>query len=140
MKLSEVQKGDLVNFDMITPGIFGDQYRGVLVAGVVDYTVASTIDPELNVKHQAFYPYFKDTVDNVNDPARYDYLLIRPDPAKSELLVIGYPWINPSSLEVTKGRSALITITTWEQRFESPLKDFLANLGVPYTIDIRDKS
>ena len=35
MKLSEIQKGDLVNYDMITPGIFGDQYRGVLVAGVV---------------------------------------------------------------------------------------------------------
>ena len=129
MKLSEIQKGDLVNYDMITPGIFGDQYRGVLVAGVVDYTVASSIDPEVNVKHQAFYPMFKNTVDNVNDPSRYDYLLIRPDPTQSNLLVIGY-----------KGRSALITITTWEQRFESPLKDFLANLGVPYTIDVRDKS
>lgn len=139
MNLNDIKKGDLVNFDMIIPGIFGDQYKSVWVAGVVDHTSASIIDPEINVKHENFFPQFKESVGNVNDPTIYDYLLIKPDPTTNNLLAIGYPWIRPDSLEITKGRTAEILIQNWEARWEAPVNDFLKNLGASYVLSVSDK-
>ncbi|QDB70461.1 hypothetical protein CF8_0048 [Aeromonas phage CF8] len=139
MKINELRKGDIVNFDMIAPGIFGSQYKGVLVQGVVGYEAASLIDPEVNVKHQNFYPKFKENVNNINDPTTYDYLLIKPDAATNQVIVIGEAWIMPGSLEVTKGRTAQILIGDWQARYDAPVRDFLNNLNVSYTLQVTDK-
>ncbi|UOX39655.1 putative virion structural protein [Aeromonas phage ZPAH34] len=139
MKINELRKGDMVNFDMIAPGIFGSQYKSVLVQGVVGYEAASIIDPELNVKHQNFYPKFKENVNNINDPTIYDYLIIKPDANTNQVIVIGEPWIQPGTLEVTKGRVATILIGDWQERYNAPVKDFFANLNVSYTLQVTDK-
>lgn len=139
MTIDELKKGDLVNFDMIIPGILGDQYKSVIVSGIVDYTVASQIDSEVNVKHQNFYPQFKDTVGNVNDPSIYSYLLVRPDPTTNLTIVIGGPWIRADSLETTRGRFGSILIQNWEERYRAPVTDFLNNLQAQYTLTVEDK-
>ncbi|QLM02895.1 hypothetical protein PQC07_gp234 [Aeromonas phage D3] len=124
---------------MVFPGILQSQYKGVVVTGVFDYIVARALDPELQVKHDALYPYFKDSVNDVNDPSVYRYFGIRPDPTSSEIVVIGYPWIRPDSLQVTQGREAVLIISPWQQSYEAPLKDFLRNLNAGFVIRIDDK-
>lgn len=138
MNLDQIKSGDIVNFDMIVPGIFGSQYKGVTVTGVFDYITARALYPELQVKHDALYPYFKDAVNDVNDPTIYRYIGIRPDKTSSEILVIGYPWIHPDSLEVTQGRQAVVIISPWQEAYNAPLKDFLNNLNASFTLRIDD--
>lgn len=141
MDINELKKGDTINFDMISPGIMGSQYKSVYVAGAdVSYEAAAAIDNEVNVKHRNFYPFFKAAVNNIDDPRSYGYLLIKPDAGSNELLVIGIPWIAPETLQVTKGRTATIQINNWQQRFEAPMKDFLNNLGASYTLQVTDKT
>lgn len=138
MTLDQIASGDIVNFDMIVPGIFGSQYKGVTVTGTFDYITARALDPELQVKHDALYPYFKDSVNNVNDITAYRYFGIRPDKSTSEIIVVGYPWIRADSLQVTKGRQAHVIISPWQEAYSAPLKDFLNNLNAGYTIRIDD--
>lgn len=138
MTLDQLQAGDIVNFDMIHPGIFGSQYKGVIVTGTFDYITARALDPELQVKHDALYPYFKEQVNNVNDLSIYKYFGIRPDKTTSEIIIIGGPWIRPDSLMVTKGRQAVVIISPWQESYSAPLKDFLANLNTTYTLRIDD--
>lgn len=140
MKIEELRKGDTVNFDMISPGIMSSQYKSVYVAGIVSYDAAAAIDNEVNVKHRNFYPFFKQTVNNIDDPSIYDYLILKAEPTSNELFVIGETWIAPGTLEVTQGRIGTVLIGNWQQRFEAPLKDFLANLGASYTLQVRDKT
>lgn len=138
MKLDDLRSGDLINFDMITPGIFDSQYKSVIVAGIFDYLPARVIDPELQVKHDGLYTYFKDKVNNVNDMTVYKYLAIQPNKDTSELLVIGFPWIREDTLQITQGRKGTCLISNWQQSFEAPFKDFLNNLGATYVLRIDD--
>lgn len=139
MKLDELRSGDIVNFDMIHPGIFDSQYKAVTVVGTFDYLPARGLDPELRVKHDGLFPYFKDKVNNVNDMTIYRYFAIQPNKDSSEILVIGFPWIKEDTLQITQGRKATLLISSWQQSFEAPLKDFLANLGANYVLRIDDK-
>ena len=139
MNFNELRKGDTINFDMISPGIMSSQFKGVHVEGaLVSYNVAALVDNEVVVKHRNYYPFFKNTVGNVDDPSAYEYLLLKSDLTTNEVFVIGVPWINPASLEITKGRVGNILIGNWQQRFDAPLRDFLQNLGASYTIQITD--
>jgi len=130
---------DIINFDMITPGIYGDQYKGVIVNGIVSYAVAKRLDPSIDGRHANFYPFFKDSVDNVNDPNVYKYLTVQLDATQSELLVFGIPWINKDSLTTITTREAQIIIQGFVEYHRAPLIDFLNSLNVQYTIKIDDK-
>lgn len=137
--ISTIKNGDIVNFDMITPGIFGDQYKAVIVNGIVSYAVAKMLDPTIDGKHANFYPFFKDSVDNVDDPNVYQYLTVKLDATQSQLLVIGIPWINQDSLAAIKTREANIIIQGFQEWHRAPITDFLNSLNVRYTMKIDDK-
>lgn len=136
MSIQNLKKGDIVDFDMIRPGIFGDQYKGALISAIADYNTARLIDPELNAKHANFFPYFKDTVDNVNRPEIYDYLILQLDKTKSNVIVIGVPWINASSLKTVASRHATVVINNFQEHQRAPLIDFLNNLRVEYVLTV----
>lgn len=136
MSIQNLKKGDIIDFDMIRPGIFGDQYKAALISGIVDYNTARMIDPEINAKHANFYPFFQNTVDNVNNPNVYDYLVLQLDVTKSNLVVIGYPWINPQSLKTVSSRYATVIIRNFQEHQRAPLVDFLKNLNVEYTLTV----
>lgn len=136
MSIQNLKKGDIIDFDMIRPGIFGDQYKAALISGIVDYNTARMIDPEINAKHANFYPFFQNTVDNVNKPNVYDYLVLQLDVTKSNLVVIGYPWINPQSLKTVSSRYATVIIRNFQEHQRAPLVDFLKNLNVEYTLTV----
>lgn len=136
--LANVKKGDIINFDMIAPGIFGDQYKGAIVTAVADFNTARIIDPDIQLKHANFYSLFKDKVDNVNDPSKYDYFILQLDVTNSKLIAIGFPWINEDSLQAITTREATIVIRQFQEYHRGPLLDFLNNLNVEYTLKIND--
>lgn len=136
--IATIKKGDIINFDMISPGIFGDQYKGAIVSSVADFNTARIIDPDIQLKHANFYPFFKDKVDNVNDPSKYDYFILQLDVTKSDLIVIGFPWINEDSLKAITTREATIVIRQFQEYHRAPLMDFLTNLNVSYTLLVED--
>lgn len=134
-----LKKGDIVNFDMIRPGIFGAQYKAALIAGIVDYNTAHLIDPDVYAKHAAFFPYFKDSVNNVNDPLIYNYMVLQLDPTKPARIVIGFPWIDKDSLKTIESRYATVIIQNFQEYQKAPLIDFLTGLNVVYTLAINDQ-
>lgn len=133
-----LKKGDIVNFDMIRPGIFGDQYKGALVDGIVGYNSARYINTDIQQKHANFYPFFKDTVQNVDDPQVYDYLVLQLDKTKPDLIAIGIPWINKDTLKTIQSRHATVIIQQFQEYQRAPLNDFLKNLGVTYVLTVDD--
>lgn len=133
-----IKKDDLINFDMIAPGIAGDQYKSALVNGIVPYTVARQLDSSIDEKHANFYPFFKDAVDNVDSPSIYNYFILQLDKTKPDLTIIGFPWINADSLVTVTTRTATIIIQAFQEWQRPPLLDFLNSLNAKYTIKIDD--
>lgn len=139
MDISLIREGDIVNFDMIRPGIFGDQYKGAIVSAICDYNTARYVDPDINSKHANFYPFFKDKVDNVDNPGVYKYMVLQLDKTVSKLIVIGFPWINQDSLKTLQTRYATIIIRNWQEAYKGPTIDFLEGLGAAYQYTITDQ-
>uniref|UniRef100_A0AAU8L0W3 SH3 fold domain-containing protein n=1 Tax=Pantoea phage Survivor TaxID=3232176 RepID=A0AAU8L0W3_9CAUD len=139
MDIKLIKDGDIVNFDMIKPGIFGDQYKAAIVSAVCDYNTARIVDPDINSKHANFYPFFKDSVDNVDNPNIYKYLILQLDKTVSKLVVIGFPWINQDSLKTIQTRYATVIIQNFQEYHRAPLVDFLENLGVTYQYTVSDQ-
>lgn len=129
--------GDIVSFQLVQNGILGDERVDVKVDGVLRYQTARQIDPELNTKHNNLYPYFRNEVNNVNDPSSYDYVALVG--RNGALEIIGLPWINSSTFRTIEGRIATLAIDNWRTDFEGPLKTFMTSLGASYTIHVQDK-
>ena len=134
-----IKQGDIVDFDMIAPGIFGDQYKGAIVSSVGDFNLARLVDPSIQVKHNNFYPFFKDKVDNKNDPSIYKYLILQLDVTKSNLIAIGFPWINVDSLTPITTRNATIVVQGFQEWHQAPIKDFFNSLNVKYTFIVENE-
>ncbi|AEV89491.1 putative virion structural protein [Pseudomonas phage OBP] len=137
--LKTLKKDDIVNFDMLRPGIFGDQYKGAVIASIGDFNVARLVDPDVAQKHASFYPFFKDKVDNVDNPAIYDYLILQLDKTKPNLIAIGFPWINEGSLKTITTRQAVVIIREFQEYHRAALTDFLEGMNVDYTLTIDDQ-
>lgn len=129
-----VVKGDIVDFYLEEGSILFSKKTGVQVTGVVTYTVAKIIDPEINSKHIAMYPYFASKVGNVNDPSKYDYVVFRNLNGVEE--VIGIPWIKYSTYEPVTTRTGTIIISNFKESFRAPLQTYLANLGANFTMTV----
>lgn len=129
--------GDIVSFQLVQNGIVGTERVDVKVDGVIRYQTAKQIDPELNVKHNNLFPYFRTEVNNINDPSIYDYMTVIGRNGQTE--VIGLPWVNPSTFKVIEGRIATMTIDNWREDFAGPVKTFMTSLGASYTLNVLDK-
>lgn len=136
-KINEVNKGDIIDFQLVQNGIHGDDRVGVKVVGIVTYEVARSIDTELYQKHVALFPYFRDKVGDVDDVTRYDFILVSD--VEGGIEVIGTPWVNESTLKIIDGRNAYININNWREEFRAPVLTFLAGLGASYTMNVSDK-
>lgn len=129
--------GDIADFQLVKSGIYGDKRKEVSIVGVVDYSAARLIDPQLQNKHIALFPYFKDKVENINDPSFYRYLICTGISGTPE--VIGLPWVMDSTYKPIKGRVRTIVISNWREEFDAPVTTLLANLGAVYTTSDKDK-
>lgn len=127
-----VKNGDIVSFSLVQANIINNDYTNVTVLGQGMFDVARGIDPELRNKHYNLYPYFKDKVNNVDDPNYADgYLILKL--SNGELSAIGVPWINEDTFEVISGETRVYTFPTWKSKYESSLHELLANLGAEYS-------
>lgn len=123
--------GDLVDFRLVVDGINGDKRTEVKVAGLLNYATARLIDPQIAVKHANLFSYFQDKVNNINDPAAYNYLSYTNSNGTTE--VVGIPWILESSYQTVSGRTETFVISNWRESWRPTLTTFLANLGANFT-------
>lgn len=131
------KSGDIVSFQLVVNSLNGDARTEVKITGVgLDYQTAKILEPQLTVKHTALFPYFKNAVGNVDNPAVYEYIVVMGRNGKPE--VIGLPWILESSYKVIDGRIATVQITNYREEFNAPLVTFLKNLGATYTLTVKD--
>lgn len=130
-------RGDIISFQLVQNGVIGDERVEVKVAGILDYEIARKIDPELARKHVNLYPYFKEKVNNIDDPSIYGYISVVGRNGESE--IIGLPWIQDSTYKVIDGRIATMSIDNWREDFRAPIQTFMANLGANIVINVQDK-
>lgn len=133
----ELKNSDIVSFQLVQSGIVGDERVEVKVTGVVSYAIARMIDTSIAIKHANLYPYFKDKVENVDDPSVYQYLTLEASNGSVE--VVGLPWINDSTLTIIDGRTATLQISNWREEFRGPIRTFMASLGANVTLNVFDK-
>lgn len=124
-------KGDIVNFQLVKNDINGGERIGSKITGILDYGTALMIDPQLNVKHAALFPYFSSKVGGVDDPAGYEYITLVG--VNGAIEVVGLPWIEDSTYSVIQSQKATYVITNWREAWDGPMTTFLSNLGATYT-------
>lgn len=124
-------KGDIVTFQLVKNGINGGERIESKITGDLDYGTALMIDPELNVKHKALFPYFASKVGMVDDPSAYGYIALVG--ANGAIEVIGIPWIEDSTYSIIQSQKATYVITNWREAWDGPMTTFLSNLGATYT-------
>lgn len=130
--LDTVRRGDRITFSLIRAGIAGDTFTNVLVDSVVGYGTARLVSTDLNSKHANLYTFFKEKVNNVNDPSAYDYLIIKPNDTKEEYVAIGKPWINQDSVQNANTKNEMLELFNFEEYKRPSLITFLENSGISY--------
>ncbi|ASU03646.1 hypothetical protein RISINGSUN_24 [Erwinia phage vB_EamM_RisingSun] len=129
--------GDIVDFQLVQSGIYGDKRVEVKITGLLDYNTARLIDPQLNNKHTALFPYFRESVGNVNDPAAYQYMAVTNSAGTTEM--VGLPWVLEATFKAVTSRTATYVIQNFREEFRAPIQRFLADLGAVYTMVTNDK-
>ncbi|UYE93432.1 hypothetical protein [Shewanella phage FishSpeaker] len=134
----EPKKGDIVDFSLENGSIIFASRSGVTVtAGLMDYSTARIVDPQIVSKHQSMFPYFKQKVDNINDPSIYPYMAFKN--LNGTIEVIGIPWIKDSTYVTVNTRIATYVISNFKEEFRAPIQTFLSNLGASYTMTVKDQ-
>lgn len=129
--------GDIVDFELVNTSILFSKRSGVAVtAGSIKFDTAKLISPDIASRHTAIFPYFKDKVDNVDDPNAYDYMAFRN--LNGQVEVIGIPWINEQTYKTITTRVANIVITNFQESYRAPIQTFLTNLGASFTFTVKD--
>ena len=134
MNAKEIKEGDKISFSVVRSGILGDSFSDMLVDTVASYDVARYLDNNLNIKHKNLFPFFKEKVDNIDNPANYKYLILKSDITVSTPIVIGLPWIEDSSLKLSVTRKAVIEMANFEEYKRASLETFLNNAGIKYVL------
>lgn len=134
MAVIDPKKGDIVSFQFVQNGLIGNGKLQVKVEGNVSYQIARAIDPEIDVKHQALYPYFAAAVQNVDDPSAYAYIGIINLDGKVEM--IGIPWILESTFQFSESERATILVPRWQEKHRPAFTTFFQSLGLDWTINV----
>lgn len=127
------KKGDIISFQFVQNGLIGNGKQQVKVEGDIGYSIAKSIDPEINTKHQALYPYFADKVENIDDPSAYGYIGIINQDGRVE--VIGIPWILESTFQYSESVRAVIAVPRWQEKYRPAFDSFFQSLGLDWTIN-----
>lgn len=130
--LDELKGGERISFSLVKSGIVGGTYTSVLVDSVAGYSTARAISTDLASKHANLYPFFKDKVDNINDASKYKYLIIKPNDLSEQLIAIGIPWINESTVKSASTETVRLELYNFEEYKRPALESFLKNAGISY--------
>lgn len=130
--VDQLKDGDIVSFSLIRSGIISDSFSSVIVDSIVSYDLAVRLDTSINEKHSNLYPFFKDKVNNINDPSNYRYLVVRANALTNKLMIVGIPWIQESSLKSTSTKDELLHLYNFEESKRPSLETFLKNANISY--------
>lgn len=136
VNFDDIENGDLISFQLIKSGLIDATFKGVIVQGIVNYSVAVCSDSELIVKHNTLYPYFTNK-ENYNNPNKYQYIIVQ-DGTSGKLTPIGLPWINQSTLEILTQGNWTIDVQCLNSKQQNYLRDILTRLGCPFTITVNE--
>lgn len=137
--LDTVARGDRISFSLVRAGIAGDNFNNVLIDGVnIGYGTARLISTDLNSKHANLYPFFKDKVNDINDPSAYEYIIIKPNDTKEEYIAIGLPWINEDSVRSASTKNIKLELYNFEEYKRPSLITFLENANIKYAFSSED--
>lgn len=127
-----INEGDVVDFNLVTNSILGGKRTGVQVkSGLLDYSLAVQLDPELNSKHANMYPFFQEKVQNVNNPASYKYFAVTNAQGKNE--IIGVPWVLDTSFKPIATRQVTYVIHNFQENMRGAIETLFSNLGASFT-------
>lgn len=127
------KKGDIISFQFVHNGLIGNGKDQVKVEGDINYSMAKSIDPEIDTKHQALYPYFAESVQNVDDPKVYSYIgIINQD---GQVEIIGIPWILASTFKYSESERAVIGVSRWQAKHKPAFDTFFQSLGLDWTLN-----
>jgi len=127
-----VNEGDIVDFSLMTDTVLGGKRTGVtVVAPPMSYSAAVKLDPNLNSKHKNMFTYFRDKVDNVDDPAKYKYFAV--ENANGTMEVIGVPWVMDSTYSPVTTREVTYVIHNFKEEWRSVIENTYRNLGAKFT-------
>lgn len=125
-------KNDIVDFQLVRNGIVGDERRGcTVIVGDMTYQAAKMMDPSVDTKHTALYPFFMEKVNNVDNPNVYSFFAIQLPNGQFD--VIGLPWVNEDTFRTVEGRTRTYIITNFEMRMDGPIAKLLRDLRATYT-------
>lgn len=129
--------GSVVSFRLLETTLIANNFQNVtILASDVTYEVARLSNPELYSQHEALFPYFKNKVNNVNNPSAYHFIIVRLP--NGTVIPVGKPWIDEPSYQVVDTKRATIEISNYHLEWEAPIKDLLNNLGASYTVTLGD--
>lgn len=129
------QTGSVVSFRLLQTTLVANNFNNVkIIINDSTFNAACRFNPELQSLHEALYPYFKDKVNNVNNPSAYTYFIVELE--NGECLAIGKPWIDETSFKVVNSSRASIEISNFRLEWEPQIKDLLNNLGASYTLTL----
>lgn len=133
--IQSLKRGDTVSFSLVRQGIITDSFDSVIVDTVnAGYDLVSLVDTSLNEKHANLYPFFKNKVDNVNNPNAYAYLVVKTSNLSNRPIIVGIPWIEESSLRSTSTNTLVLTLHQFEEGKRPSLETYLKNAKISYSI------
>ena len=92
-------------FEVYPITILGNDYKNVIVLGVVNPSIAQKF-LDIDAVHNQVYPYLPEGVRD--DPRAYDYVLLRT--ISGETTVLGIPWINQESIVEVESTTMIVEI------------------------------
>lgn len=132
--VADLQRGDIITFNLVRSGVLDDYTNVTVETALVGYDLAVLVDSSIPEKHYNLYPYFKDAVNNVNDPSAYTYLVLKPNDLTNKLVAVGAPWIQESTLKITSTKDLTLILQNFEQGKKASLETFLKNAKIAYVI------
>lgn len=128
----ELKTGDIIEYSLVTDTVLGGKRSGFVVSsGDMDFRLASKLYPEIVQLHKNLFPYFKDKVDNVDDPSKYSYFVATGPNGKEE--VIGKPWVIDTSLQIVTSKQVTYVLNAFKESQRATIETMFRNLGINFT-------
>lgn len=95
------------SFDLYPSGLLGEDFQNVEVLGTLSYSFVSKMPGDIEALHaQVFNTLPAGTVPN--DPAAYDYILVRT--VSGSMVYLGIPWIRPDSIRFVNAQTLDVVV------------------------------
>jgi len=134
ISINDIQLGDIVSFVMYGNTGFPDVKDGEIVGTILGTSV--TNPSKAATIHANIYPTIPTSANVPNDPTAYKYFVVKKTDGTT--VEVGLAWIAPLSVERLLRKTAVITITDYDNSRTAELKNILRLNGfIRNTITVR---